>query len=283
MKDEHIIEAAGMARVTVSNGLVVSVEEPLLKSCPLARKFGHPVTKMEIPEIKRNIEERISSFGMCTPEREVISDDDFVLFGASELLSNGLRSGIIDCAVIACDGAGSVVCDNPLLVQGIGGRMSGLVKTVPYRQVIERIEKSGGIVTDRESASVDPLSALKTAVNSGYKKPAVTVASAVLSEKIRSECPEAVIVAVHTTGILPEDAEVLSDNCDLISACASLPLRNIAGKRALLQAGNSVPVYAMTKTGKEIIFDKLMNSDQQVFVKGMKLPYMAGKDPEPLI
>ncbi|UUX92912.1 methanogenesis marker 8 protein [Methanoplanus endosymbiosus] len=283
MTDEHIIEAAGMARVVVSNGIVVSVGEPLLKSCPLARKFGYPVIQMEIPEIKKNIEERMSSFGMCTPERDVISDDDFVLFGASELLSNALRSGIIDCAVIACDGAGSVVCDNPLLVQGIGGRMSGLVKTVPYRQVIERIEDAGGIVTDIETASINPLSALKSAVNSGYKNPAVTVASAALSEEIRCEYPEAVIVAVHTTGISPQDAEILSDNCDLISACASVHLRNIAGKKALVQAGNSVPVYAMTKRGRKIIFDKLMNSDKQVFVKGMNLPYMGGNDPKPLI
>jgi len=283
MRDEHIIEAAGMSRVVVSNGVVVSVGKPLIQNCPLARKFGYPVIKMDTAEIKKNIEERISSYGMCTPKREVLSDDDFVLFGASELLSNALKSGIIDCAVIACDGAGSVVCNNPLLVQGIGGRMSGLVKTVPYPQVIEKIEDAGGIVTDKKSASIEPLSAIRAAINSGYKYPAVTVASADISGQIRRDYPDAVIVAVHTTGISAEDAETLSENCDLISACASGHLRNIAGEKALLQAGNSVPVYAMTKNGKKIIFDKLMNSDKQIFVKGMKLPYMTGNDPEPLI
>ena len=37
------------------------------------------------------MEARIRSFGMCTPERQVLSETDFVLFGASELVMEGLR------------------------------------------------------------------------------------------------------------------------------------------------------------------------------------------------
>lgn len=83
---------------------------------------------MDNKSVKSNIEYRISSFGMCTPEREVLGSTEFVGFGTSEILSFGLHAGLIDAVVLVCDGAGTVVVTTPSLVQGIGGRMSGLVK-----------------------------------------------------------------------------------------------------------------------------------------------------------
>ncbi|MFA6668748.1 MAG: DUF2099 family protein, partial [Candidatus Methanomethylophilaceae archaeon] len=49
----------------------------------------------------------------------------------------------------------------------------------------------------------------------------------------------------------------LFDFCDVITSCASLPIRRIAERRALLQAGTKVPVYAATETGAEIMMAKL--------------------------
>ncbi len=280
--DEHIIEAIGRARITIRNGKVVSVEEASIKECPLAKRFSYPVSDMSADDIKKNIERRIADFGMCTPNRRVLSDDDFVLFGASELLNSALSAGIIDCAVIACDGAGTVIAANPSLIQGIGGKMSGLVKTTAYPEVIARINESGGHVVFPDG-KLDALAGCGKALELGYKKVAVTIAIAGDAERIRAAYPDAVIVGVHTTGNCKEDAEKMAETCDLIFACASGTIRDVAGSRALIQGGTGVPVFAMTQKGKEIILEKIRTTDMQVMIKGNKLPMNLGNEPKPLI
>ena len=126
---------------------------------------------------------------MCTPRREVTDTRPFVGFGASELLSFGLSAGLLDAVVLACDGAGTVIVTKPALVQGIGGRMSGLVKTVPYPDVIHRIEENGGIVIDKAHAALDQTAGVAKAYEMGYKKIAVTVAIPVEAKKIRHGSP----------------------------------------------------------------------------------------------
>jgi putative methanogenesis marker protein 8 len=128
-QNTHVMEAIGRCRVIVRDGKVIEVGVPMVKSCPLARRFGLPVDPITPERVRENIEHRIRSFGLCTPERQVIMGGEFVGFGASELLSFALAQGILDCAVIAGDGAGTVLASTPGLVQGIGGRMSGLVRT----------------------------------------------------------------------------------------------------------------------------------------------------------
>ena len=280
--DEHIIEAVGRARITIRNGKVVAVERAVIKECPLAKRFMYPVREMTADEIKKNIEKRIDDFGMCTPKRRVLSDDDFVLFGASELLNSALAAGIIDCAVLACDGAGTVIAANPALIQGIGGKISGLVKTTAYPEVIERITENGGHVVFSDGR-LDAFSGCRKAYELGYKKVAVTVALVADAEKIRAACPDAVILCVHTTGHGRENAEKLADTCDLIFACASAAIREIAGSRALVQGGTGVPVFAMTGKGKEIILEKIRTTKMQVVIKGNRLPMNLGSEPEPLV
>src|SRR5512138_1577219 len=147
-QDEHIIEAIGKCRVIIRDGKVVEVGEPFIRCCPLAEKFAFPVREIAPEAIRANIEERIKAFGMCTPRREVTAVGEFVGFGASELISSGIRAGLIDAAVLASDGAGTIVVSLPELVQGIGGRMSGLVRTSPIPEVIGKIENLGGRVLD---------------------------------------------------------------------------------------------------------------------------------------
>ena len=280
--DEHIIEAVGRARITIRNGKVFAVERAVIKECPLAKRFMYPVREMTADEVKKNIEKRIDDFGMCTPKRRVLSDDDFVLFGASELLNSALAAGIIDCAVLACDGAGTVIAANPALIQGIGGKISGLVKTTAYPEVIERITENGGHVVFSDGR-LDAFSGCRKAYELGYKKVAVTVALVADAEKIRAAYPDAVILCVHTTGHGRENAEKLADTCDLIFACASASIREVAGSRALVQGGTGVPVFAMTGKGKEIILEKIRTTKMQVVIKGNRLPMNLGSEPEPLV
>jgi len=138
--DEHIIEAIGKSRIVVRDGKIVEVGSAVITTCPLAERFAIPVHLITPDAVRDNFSNRISAYGMCTNAREVLGSGEFVGFGASELVSAGLRLGILDCAVIASDGAGTVIVKNPELVQGIGGRMSGLVKTSALPDVIKKIE-----------------------------------------------------------------------------------------------------------------------------------------------
>jgi putative methanogenesis marker protein 8 len=146
---------------------------------------------------------------MCTPRREVSDTRPFVGVGAPEFLSFGLSAGLLDAVVPACDGAGTVIVTKPALVQGIGGRMSGLVKTVPYNDVISRIEENGGIVIDKAHAVLDQMAGVAEAYKRGYKNVAVTVAIPAEAKKIRELYPDAMIFGVHVTGLDRAVAEML--------------------------------------------------------------------------
>jgi putative methanogenesis marker protein 8 len=281
--DEHIIEAMGRCRVVIRDGKVVEVGESQISDCPLAKRFAFPVPAITKDAIRANIEHRIQAFGMCTPDREVCDTREFVGFGASELLSFGLYAGLIDAAVLACDGAGTVIVTKPEMAQGIGGRMSGLVKTSPHAAVIDRIERGGGIVLDRDHARIDQLAGVALAVAEGNRNIAVTVASPGIAEIIRRVHPDTFIFAVHVTGLSREEAELFASVSDLVTSCASGTIREVAGAGALLQAGITVPIFAMTPKGKFLILEKIRQSDEQVLVKTTRLPALGDKQPSPLI
>ena len=282
-KDEHIIEAIGKCRVIVRDGKVIEVGKPIIADCPLAKRFAFPVPEITPEAVKANIEHRIRAFGMCTPAREVLDTRPFVGFGASELISFGINAGLLDAAVVACDGAGTVVVTTPEMVQGIGGRMSGLVSTSPHLSVIERIEQNGGYVLDRNNARIDQQSGVALAHLKGFCRIAVTVAAPAEAEAIRAAYPDSLIVAVHVSGLSRVEAARLVRASDLVTACASRPIREIAGPLALVQAGISIPVFAMTEKGKEIIIEKIRISEEPVLIKPTKLPVVGDREPSPLV
>ncbi|HVN74375.1 MAG TPA: methanogenesis marker 8 protein [Methanoregula sp.] len=281
--DEHVIEAIGRCRVVIRNGEVVEVGEPQIGDCPLAKRFAVPVKEFSKEAIQANIEHRIRAFGMCTPRREVLADEDFVGFGASELLSSAMRGGLIDAAVLASDGAGTVVVTTPRMIQGIGGRMSGLVSTTPLREVMDRIEKHGGFVLDHATAKLDQPAGVRLAVKKGFHRIAVTVAGAETAEIIRRENPDALIFVVHTSGLSADEARRLAATADLVTGCASKNVREIIGPRALLQAGAAIPIFALTVRGKEVIARRIVESAATIFLKGEKLPVVGSGQPGPLI
>jgi putative methanogenesis marker protein 8 len=282
-KDEHVIEAIGRCRIVIRDGQVVEVGEASIRDCPLAKRFAYPITDLKKESVKANIEHRIKAFGMCTPQREVLDTREFVGFGASEILSFGLHAGLIDAVVLACDGAGTVVVTRPALVQGIGGRMSGLVSTTPYPEVIARIEESGGFVLDPENATMDQLAGVALAAEKGFRKIAVTVAGPTDAAVIRRVHPSAIIFGVHVTGLSQEEADMLVTASDLVTSCASKTIRESAGPKALVQAGVAIPIFAMTKAGKELIIEKIRQGNEQVLVKPTKLPSLTGDQPGPLV
>jgi putative methanogenesis marker protein 8 len=281
--DIHVIEAVGRSKIIIKNGNVAEVSVSRLRQCPLAKKFALPVNEITPDAVKANIEHRMDSWGMCRPHRKICGTMDFVGFGASELISSGILSGTLDAAVLACDGAGTVIVTNPEMVQGIGGRMSGLVSTSPLKDEMDRIEKGGGIVLDRVKATVDPVLGVARAYGKGFTRIAVTVATAETATAIRDQFPETFIFGVHMSGITEADAERIVGAADIVTACASKWIWQIAGARALLQAGTAVPVFALTKRGRQLILDKIARSDRPVLVSGSKLPVYGPELPDPLL
>jgi putative methanogenesis marker protein 8 len=281
--DEHIIEAIGKCRIVIRDGKVIEVGEAQIKDCPLAKRFAYPIPDIKKDSVKANIEHRIKAFGMCTAGREVLDNREFVGFGASEILSFGFHNGLVDAVVLACDGAGTVVATTPAMVQGIGGRMSGLVKTSPYLPVMDRIEKNGGFVLDREHAAIDQVAGVAYAYEKGFRKIAVTVATPEVACAIRRIHPEILIFAVHVTGLSEKEAEMLVLASDLVTSCASKTIREKAGPKALVQAGIAIPIFAMTPRGKNLIIEKIRQSDEQVLVKPTRLPALGDQQPSPLV
>ncbi len=169
------------------------------------------------------------------------------------------------------------------MVQGIGGRMSGLVSTSPHHDEMDRIEQAGGIILDRAKATIDPILGVAKAYKKGFTRVAVTVASADAAVTIRTQFPDAFIFGVHMSGITEEDANKIVGVADIVTACASKWIWQIAGAKALLQAGTAVPVFAITKQGRQLILDKIALSDRPVLVSGSKLPVYGPELPDPLL
>ncbi|QLH75056.1 MAG: DUF2099 family protein [Methanomassiliicoccales archaeon] len=250
----HVIEAMGKTRVVIVDGKVVEVGEPLIKYCPLFHK--HRGIKEITPEVVRsNIEFRIRDFGMCAPHRKMRMRD-FLSFGVSELLGMAVSQGMLDCAVIACDGAGTVIIDDPEMIQGIGGRISGIVETSIIPEIVNAVGAER--VLDPLNGKIDMFLGALKAQAMGYRRIGVTVASALDAERIRNELgPSAVIFAVHTTSMSGEDARSLFEHCDVVTACASRAVREEAARHDVIKVGNKVPVYAVTDIGKELVRARL--------------------------
>jgi len=252
--DEHVMEALGKSKVIIKNGKVLKVEEPLIDYCPLFHKY-RGIKKLTPQVIKENMEFRINDFGMCTSQRK-LKMADFLSFGISETLGTLLDENIIQCAVIVCEGCGTVIVEDPELVQGIGGRISGIISTTPITEVITVVGPDK--ILNPETAKINQVEGVIKAINEGYTKIGVTVASVSDARKIReiesqNKDVKIYIFTVHTTGLSREDAETLFEQVDVITACASLQIRKIAEERDVFSVGASIPIYAASKDGEKFL------------------------------
>lgn len=262
----------GKTRVVVKDGKVIEVGEPEVQWCPIFAKV-RGIQKITQEEVKKNMEFRISDFGVFTDKRR-LELEDFVGFGATEVMMTGLRRGLLDTTVTACDGAGTVIANNPTLVQGMGGRMSGLVETEPIEGIINGITERGGIVLDPATARMDPVAGVRTAAELGCKRIAVTVAFASVAKELRKLEAELgldlIVIGVHVTGISQEEAQTLLENVDITTSCASKCMRDLA--RPLAQVGTAVPLFALTQKGKELVVERAKEVESPILINTMPLP-----------
>jgi len=271
----HVYEVLGMSRVVIVDGEVVEVSEPEINYCPLFKKLCG-MESISKEKIRENIEFRIKDFGFCT-ENRVVRAKDYVTFGVSEILSTALANGEIDAAVIAADGCGTAVITEPALLQGLCGRISGLVETSPLQVVLDAVGRDN--VLDPETVPLDMVKGAELADSKGYQKFSVTVAKPEDAAALRQKYGDRVIiVGVHTSHVTHDGARKMFDNCDMITACASGPMRREAKLRQdVLVAGNKVQIYGVTKIGKNLVLDKLTSIGRK--------PYdgEAKDEPRPLI
>ncbi len=279
----HIMELFGKTRVVVKNGKVVEVGEPVADWCPVFSKVAD-VQRLTSIEAKKNMEYRIRELGMFTPQRR-FDHGVFVNFGVSEIMMTALRRGLIDATVTVCDGAGTVITGDPQLVQGMGALMSGLIETEPIPEIIDRIEEHGGIVLDKGNARIDQTRGLTKACELGYKNIAVSVVAHHEATKLRAIEKEQnvnlILIGAHLTGIGRDEALRFIREMDIVTGCASRTLRDLI--KPVLQAGTSVPMFAITQRGKELLLERAKEVDSPLLINTSKLPVLPGhKQPRPL-
>jgi putative methanogenesis marker protein 8 len=285
--DEHIIEVA-KAKVTIRNGKVADVEEPITTYCPLRHEVYGGIKETR-ESVRKSVELKIREFGFFTKDRVLEYKGKDVPFGASEMLRDAMHEGMIDIVCCACDGAGTVLVKSPELVQGIGARMTGLVKTSPIPETIKQLETKGNIVLDPKTATIDQIEGVTKAL-SLVKKVAVTIVGTdaekipSLREYEKQFNGNLTILAVHTTGISSHQASLLAEGCDLVWGCASKAIREIIGPKALLQIGVGIPVFALTDRGKKIIANRIVRINTQLLITRATLPTLfENKQPDPLL
>jgi putative methanogenesis marker protein 8 len=166
-------------------------------------------------------------------------------------------------------------------VQSIGARLTGIIRTSPINEVIERIEADNGAALDKTYARIDQLEGVKRAFSLGFKHVAVSVAGfqAKAISEIRNFAAgaglDALIFSVCNTCVNKTDVEHIT-KADIVCASASKIVRREIGSKALLQLGVAIPVYALTEKGKKLVLAYLTEfKDKLVVFRTGRLPYLA--------
>jgi putative methanogenesis marker protein 8 len=259
-QDYHIMRFYS-AFVAVKDGVVVDVKGPFLESCPLVRRLYREVkTQADMgPVIKDLVTQKIAEFGFFTPDRKFDITEVVVPFGASEMMMFGLRRGMIDAAVIVCDGVGSLITEDAEAVQGVGARMNGLFFTRPIEETIRKCEAMKCRVVFPD-ARINQLMAVQEACEMGYKNIAVTVSGFMEEETLahieRLEATYGVNIIsliVCTTRTRTPRIHEIARHADLVWGCASVETREIIGPRSILQISEQIPVFVLTPKGLNFI------------------------------
>jgi putative methanogenesis marker protein 8 len=278
VKGEHEIYCCG-ARVQISEKGVEVLTEPTVEYCPLHETL-YGTKKIDVETVRKSVEMKIASFGFCCANRN-FNAEPIVPYGASEMMHVWLEKRLVDCAVVVSEGAGTVVTSNGALVQSIGARLTGIVKTSPIEEVIERVETEGGVVLDKASARIDQVEGVKRAFDLDFKRVAVSVAgfqakaiSEIRKVEVSAEA-DVLVFSVCNTCVANADVTHIA-KADVACASASKLLRAEIGKKALLQLGVTIPVYALTEKGKRLVLAYLAEfKDKLVVFRTNKLPYHA--------
>ncbi len=276
-KDEHVVEALGKARVVIKNGKVTEVGEPLIGYCPIFDKHRgiKQITKQVVAD---NIQFRIDDFGMCTKNR-ALEMKDFLSFGISEIMKTALDKKMLDASVIVCEGCGTVIITKPDMVQGIGGRVSGLVSTTPIPEVIEKI--GAKFVLDPKTAKIDMVAGVQKAISMGFKNIGVSIVSGKDAKKLKEMEKEfgvnIISFVVHTTGVTAQDAKDIFKYADVITGCASRYIREQGKESDAFRVGDSIPIYGASPRGQKFIEARIQAMGKPI------VPKPDAKQPDKLI
>ncbi|MCJ7445581.1 MAG: DUF2099 family protein [Methanotrichaceae archaeon] len=284
---EHKMEMA-KALVSIKNGVITVLAEPKIRHCPLrASIYGY--NEENCGTVEETLRLHIDKLGMYGPNRILESEDMPVSFGASETLSDAMIDGLVDAAVVVCEGAGTVLVHTPKVLQAVGAHMTGLLSTEPIREIQEGLQKKGCHLLADDS-TIDQVDGFRKAVELGYRKVAVTITGqrahegSCIRDMAKNLGVQPLILAVHTTGISEKEAQILADSCDVVWACASRAVRMVIGKLAKLQIGVSIPVFALTLEGKRLVLNRALHFNQNLVIHRAYLPYLPeDKQPKPLI
>jgi len=276
---EHEIYCCG-ARVRISGRGVEVLTEPTVEYCPLHEAM-YGTKHIDVEAVRKTVETKIARFGFCCGDRS-FDAEPIVAYGASEMMSVWLDKRLIDCAVVVCEGAGTVMTSDGKLVQAIGARLTGIIKTSPIHEVIERVEAEGGVVLDRTSARIDQVEGVKRAFDLGFDHVAVSVAGFQAKSISEIRCLESetkhdvLVFSVCNTCVSSADVQHVA-KADLVCASASKVVRREIGSKALLQIGVTIPVYALTGKGKRSVLAYLAQfGEKLVIFRTKELPYQAG-------
>jgi len=297
--DKHVTKRAG-CKVTISNGKV-EVGEPRILYCPLAKEtYGRkacPECTEVKPFLKMEFENKIVE-GMFTEGRKICENKARYTYGASEMLMDALKEKVIDAAIVVCEGVGTIVVENPEIVQGIGEKMTGVFYTSPHKKLIKRLEENSFVVFP-ETARIDQIKGIDAARRLGYKKIAVTTADKDSNKlkKIKEINAEIIALALCTTGIDEKTVRMIKEYADLVWACGSKHVRELVGPESWVQLGTRLPVFVLTERGFDLakprikkefgqFYDDLflnLNKKYHNCKEVNKLPIRSEDEPYPLI
>jgi len=280
----HLLMVAG-SEVVIQNGKVISVTEPKTNHCPLRAKL-YGIDGETTETVRRSVEFYIKEWGMFTPDRVVTTSRRPVTFGVSEIFSSGLRQGLLDAVVSVCEGAGTTISADPNVVEAIGAHMTWLKETSPEPAILRRLEEVGATILSPEKADIDQFKGVLQALHMGFERIGVTATGHRMEEiqRIRESFrgKSCAIAAVHNTGIDRQAAEEILSGCDLVSSCASRWVREIVGRRAIMQIGVRMPTFVLTSLGRQLALARLSEIEDPLVVGTGVLPLINEHQPTPL-
>ena len=250
-----------------------------IRHCPLMKKLLTEVggeTATRLLEQVANADDGDQNATMCRLINEVVIDGGYfdtsrplnsceanVLFGASETIFSAFASKLVDAAVIVSNNLGTIITTNASATQGAVKRMTGLFYTSPSAELMDRCAEAGIIPVFPYTAEIDQVEGVRMAIEKGYKRIAVTIASqdnCLWPEIAKLEREHGVTIykfGLCSTGITEDTARIMQEYSDLIWSCASKAVKELIEPNALAQVGLRIPVHIMTERGWEIVRNHL--------------------------
>jgi len=274
--------------VQITDGEIEVLSPPKVNTCPLRRSL-YGLEEETSEGVENVLREHMKELGMYGPKRILELHQKPVSFGASELIFDAMAEGLVDAAVLVCEGAGTTVITRPEVVQAVGAHMTGLISTEPIEEIQTGLKERGCLLVDKK-ATIDQAKGYQMALDAGFENIVVSLTGfraadcKRLRDMEKSSGTILALFAVHNTGINREQAFLLAENCDLVWSCASKWVREVVGGRSLLQMGISIPVYALTKLGKRLILNRAYHFEESLVLHRATLPHVPSeKQPFPLI